>query len=406
MTDPGFIKPGKRWLNRSVLGFGVASFLSDAGHEAATAALPALLAVLGAPPAALGLIEGVADGAASAAKMAGGWLADRPSWRKPLAVAGYFVTGVTTGAYAFATAWPALLAARSTGWLARGARGPARDAMLADAVPPEARGRAFGFHRAMDTLGAVVGPALATGLVAAVSLRGVFAWAMLPGVLAAAAFALLVRRDEGPAPARPLRFGQSLSALPEAFRRFLVAVLLFGVGDFARTLLILRAATLLEPSMGAARATTAAMSLYVLHNVAYAGASYPIGWMADRADPKRLLVAGYAVGTLTAVLAAVATPSLPGLALLFVAAGLTLAFEDTLEGTLTATLVPAEIRGTGYGMLATTNGIGDLVSSSVVGVLWSLVGPAGAFGAAAALCFAGTVLLAALVSARRARPDR
>jgi MFS family permease len=310
MTDEaGMAKAPQGWLNRSVLGFGVASFLSDAGHEAATAALPALLAVLGAPPAALGLIEGVADGASSAAKMAGGWLADRPSWRKPIAVAGYLVTGVTTGAYALVTAWPALLAARSMGWMARGARGPARDAMLADAVPPDARGRAFGFHRAMDTLGAVVGPALATALVATVSLPHVFGRAMVPGVLAGVAFLALVRKDGSRAPDRPLRLGQSLSALPLRFRRFLVAVLLFGVGDFARTLLILRAAMLLGPTMGAARATTVAMSLYVLHNIVYAGASFPIGWLADKVDPKRLLVLGYAVGTLTAVLAAVVTPS-------------------------------------------------------------------------------------------------
>jgi MFS family permease len=146
------------------------------------------------------------------------------------------------------------------------------------------------------------------------------------------------------------------------------------------------------------------MSLYVLHNIVYAGASFPIGWLADKVDPKRLLVFGYAVGTLTAVLAAVVTPSVPLLALLFVAAGLTLAFEDTLEGTLTAALVPGEIRGTGYGVLATTNGVGDLVSSSVVGLLWSLVGPVEAFAAAAALCFAGTVVLAASVPERAAVP--
>jgi MFS family permease len=120
-----------------------------------------------------------------------------------------------------------------------------------------------------------------------------------------------------------------------------------------------------------------------------------VGWLADRISPRWLLEVGYLCGTLTAILAALATPSLPLLAVLFAVAGLTLAFEDTLEGTLTAAQVPPDLRGTGYGALAATNGVGDLLSSSLVGVIWSAVGAAAAFGSAAALCLAGTVVLAA-----------
>jgi MFS family permease len=170
-------------------------------------------------------------------------------------------------------------------------------------------------------------------------------------------------------------------------------VFCFGVGDFARTLLILRATQLLTPRIGFTGATAAAMALYVGHNGLYAAASYPVGWLADRVNPRRLLVVGYALGTATAVLAAVATPSLWLLGLLFATAGATVAFEDTLEGTITALEVPSSLRGTGYGVLATTNGVGDLVSSSLVGVLWSASGPAAAFGAAAALCAAGAAIL-------------
>jgi sugar phosphate permease len=226
-----------RWLSVPVLGFGLASFLSDAGHEAATSALPALLALIGAAPAALGVIEGVSDGLASLAKLVGGWWADRPRLRKPLAVGGYFTTGVSVGAFAVASSWLHVVAARSVGWFARGVRGPVRDAMLADAVPREAVGRTFGFHRAMDTAGAIVGPLLALVLVATAPLRQAFLWAVVPGVLAALAFALLVKRQEAaPRPPRPLT--TSLRSLPPVYRRFLAAVLLFGAGDFARTLLI------------------------------------------------------------------------------------------------------------------------------------------------------------------------
>src|SRR5208282_2696751 len=155
----------KRWLTRGVFGIGLASLFSDWSHEAATSILPAFLASLGAPALVLGIIEGVSDGLASFAKLAGGWIADRPSLRKPTGVIGYFVTGISTFGYAFAQSWPAVLALRAFGWIGRGSRGPSRDALLADAVAPEKIGSAFGFERAMDTVGAVLGPLCASALV-------------------------------------------------------------------------------------------------------------------------------------------------------------------------------------------------------------------------------------------------
>ena len=393
MGGSGTPRRTARWLTTSVVGFGLASFLSDAGHEAATSMLPALVALLGSAPASLGIIEGVSDGMASVAKLLGGWWADRPRLRKPVAVGGYLVTGVSVGIFALASSWLHIVAARSVGWFARGVRGPVRDAMLADAVPAEAVGRAFGFHRAMDTAGAVVGPLLALALVALVPLRQVFLWAVVPGVLASVAFAVLVR-SPAPRPVAARPFGASLRSLPAAYRRFLAPVFLFGAGDFARTLLILRATQLLAPIEGLPKATATALALYAGHNLLYAAASYPIGRLADRVSPRALLVVGYFLGTATAVLAAAATPSLGVLVALFAVAGLTVAFEDTLEGTIVAREVPAEVRGTAYGSLAATNGVGDLVSSSLVGILWAVAGAGVAFGAAAALCLAGTILLA------------
>ena len=154
----------KRWLTRGVLGIGLASLFSDWGHEAATAILPAFLASLGAPAYALGIIEGVSDGLSSFAKLAGGWIADRPALRKPAGIIGYLATGLSTFAYAFAHTWPAILVIRALGWVGRGGRGPSRDTLLANAVAPGTEGRAFGFERAMDTIGAVLGPLCATAL--------------------------------------------------------------------------------------------------------------------------------------------------------------------------------------------------------------------------------------------------
>ena len=181
----------KRWLTRGVLGIGLASLFSDWGHEAATSILPAFLASLGAPAVALGIIEGVSDGLSSFAKLAGGWIADRPSLRKPTGIIGYLATGVSTFAYAFAHSWPAILVSRALGWVGRGSRGPSRDTLLADSVSADQAGRAFGFERAMDTLGAVLGPLCATALLGVLGARGVLMWAALPGVVAAAVFAFL-----------------------------------------------------------------------------------------------------------------------------------------------------------------------------------------------------------------------
>src|ERR1700747_3735264 len=148
----------RRGLPRGSLGTGLASLFSDWGHEAATAILPAFLAGLGAPAYALGIIEGVSDGLSSFAKLAGGWIADRPALRKPVGIIGYLATGLSTFAYAFAHTWPAILVIRALGWIGRGGRGPSRDALLADAVATGTEGRAFGFEGAMDTIGAALRP--------------------------------------------------------------------------------------------------------------------------------------------------------------------------------------------------------------------------------------------------------
>src|ERR1700683_164019 len=183
--------PSKRWLTPGVLGIGLASLFSDWAHEAATAILPAFLASLGAPAVALGVIEGVSDSLSSFAKLAGGWIADRPAWRKPTGIAGYLTTALTTFGYAFAQTWPAVLVLRAVGWMGRGGRGPSRDTLLAGCISPGQEGRAFGFERAMDTLGAVLGPLCAAALIGTLGLRGILRWTLLPGLIATLTFAFL-----------------------------------------------------------------------------------------------------------------------------------------------------------------------------------------------------------------------
>jgi len=383
---------------------GLTSLLSDVSHEMATAVLPGFLTALGVSAAALGLIEGVADGVSSFVKLASGWLSDRAGRRKPIAVGGYFVTGSSTALIALAAGWPLVLFARALGWFGRGIRAPARNAILADSVPAESRGKAFGFERAGDTVGAVLGPLIAVALLAylhphaadpSAPFRTIFLLTLIPGLACGIVFLLLVR--EKPGQRSQAKFFAAVRQLPKRFRRFLVGVGVFGMGDFAHSLMILAATQLLLPAHGMAHAAEIAALLYVGHNVVYAAASYPVGALSDRLGRRGLLALGYLVGTLTAVglLAAFALQltTVSYLAMVFAVGGLYMAFEEALEGSITADLVVPEIRGTAYGMLGAVNGVGDVAASILVGGLWTLVSPAAAFAYAAVAMLAGAVLV-------------
>jgi MFS family permease len=386
-TGPG------RWLTRGVLGIGLSSLLSDAGHEAATALLPVLLAGFGAPAFALGIIEGVADGLSSFAKLAGGWIADRPAWRKPVAAGGYLIVAVTTFAYGLAQSWPVLLLLRAVGWMGRGGKGPSRDALLADSVAKNQLGRAFGFERSMDTVGAVAGPLLVTAFVSVSSVPVMLRWTLVPGVLATLAFALLVPPARTPSHHAPLSFFSSLRQLPLNFRRYLLGVFAFGLGDFAPTLLVLRATQVLTAQHGPARAGAIAIGLYTWHNIVSAAASYPAGALGDRFGKRGWLAIGYAFAALMNIGFLLGPSTIPALAALFALAGVYVAMHDALEKSLAAELLPAEIRGTGFGVLATTNGVGDFASSILVGFLWSSIHPAAGFIYAAVFTALGAVLI-------------
>ena len=385
----------KHWLTRGVLGIGLASLFSDWGHEAATSILPAFLASLGAPAVALGVIEGVSDGLSSFAKLAGGWIADRPRWRKPTGIIGYAATGLSTFGYAFAQSWPYVLLLRGLGWIGRGSRGPSRDALLADCVAQEQEGRAFGFERAMDTVGAVLGPLCATALIGVLGARGVLRWSIVPGLLAAVAFAALAPSGKSPEGHTAPSFASSFAQLPKDYWRYLAGVFAHGIGDFAPTLLILRATQMLTPRFGFARAAALAVGLYTFHNGVNAAASYPAGALGDRFGRRKLLVAGYVVGVVTYAGFIFERPQLPLLAILFGLAGIHIGVTQSLEKSAASEILPAANRGSGFGVLATVNGVGDLVSSVVVGALWSSVSATAGFIYAAAFSLLGAIVISA-----------
>jgi MFS family permease len=403
----------RHWWNRTVIGAGVTSALGDFCYETTTVILPGFLAVLGIPAAVLGIIEGIADTVASFTKMLSGFIADKLGHRKLLVLVGYGLTPLGQMLIALAAGWPLLLMGRVVSWFGKGLRGPLRDAIVIQSISPETRGRAFGFHRAMDTVGAVFGPLLGVALLGWAQglswrdpsgpFRLVLWVSVIPGFLAVLAFLTLVK-DPSHSPNPVLRFFTSLRGLPVRFKRYLGAVGIFGIGDFSHSLLILAATQLLTPSFGVVRAAQIAGLLYVGRNVVQVAASYPVGVLADRLGSLTVLVVGYTLGVTTAILTAMAfffeIDSLPLLGGIFLIAGLYMAVQEALESTVTAGMVTEEMLGTSLGALGTVNGTAKFVSSTAVGVLWTAISPVFSFGLAAGLMGLGTLMLARLRSDR------
>jgi MFS family permease len=390
--DPARGSAGARaWLNPTVLGIGLASLFSDVGHEMATAALPAFLATLGASSAVLGLIEGIADGLSSFAKLVSGAYTDRLARRKPLAVLGYAVTALGMASFALATRWWQVLIGRAAGWIGRGARSPVRNVLLTEATTPSTYGRAFGLERAMDSLGAVVGPLLAVALVAAVGLRHTLALTLVPGLAAALVIALLVR--EAPhAPGESRRVLDGFRGLPAGFRKFLVGVGVAGMGDFSNTLLILWATQAWAPQLGVLRAGRRAMLFYVGYNVVYTASCWVSGLAADRFPRRRVLAAGYALAGVPALALLLPGASLAKFALVFAASGAYMGAWETVENAAAAEVLPSSRRGAGFGVLATVNGMGDMISSVLVGALW-VASPVAAMGFVLVTSLVGAALV-------------
>jgi MFS family permease len=390
----------KSWMSRDVIGLALNRFLSDFGHEAGTAILPLFLVAIGAPPFALGAIEAVADGLSSFSKLFGGWLGDRVAQRRPWAALGYVATGVTTGLYALAVSWRGILIARAVGWAGRGLRSPLHDAMLTDVVPQEARGRAFGFDEAADTLGAICGPLAALALLTVLgrsmptidAYRWIFVLAAIPGILAAISILALVSGKPHERDGK-LTFRGSLSVLPPSFRRYLVGIFLFGIGDYANTLLILRATQVLTATLGAEQAGSIAVGLYTLHNTLYMAGAFPVGVLADRIGKRWFLTGAYLLAALYNLLLIVEIPSVAVLALVFALAGTVYSSQHSLERAVAADLVPEQVRSTGFGVLATVNGIGDFISSLVVGLLWTIFSPAVGFAYSFVLSLVGAAAI-------------
>lgn len=381
------------WLTPGVRGIGTASLLADVGHEIPTALLPDLLTkTLGAPASALGLIEGVSDGLAGVARVGGGALADDPARRRSIAVGGYTTTAVLGAATGAASAAWQVGLLRAGAWTARGLRVPARNALLADVVEPSAYGRAYGFERAMDNFGAIVGPVLAIGLVAAFGTRTAIGLSVLPGLAAAVAIVYAIRHTQltRDRPRVPIRLQVRPVLAAPRLRGLFAGIAAFELGNAAATLLILRATELLEPGRSHDSAVTIAIGLYVGYNAAATVTSLLVGRFIDRRTPRIGLTLGAAAFAAAYLGLAFDLTSWVALAPWFVLAGIGIGCAETAEHAAVATNTPQAIRGSAFGLLAGIQSLGNVASSTVAGLLWTVLSPAWAFGFLAAAMVAAT----------------
>lgn len=387
--EAGGAGPARRraLLGGNVLWLSVASFLNDAASEMIYPLLPFFLtATLGAGPAFLGLLEGVAESASSLLKLAGGWVADRTGRRRALVAWGYGIAAVARPLIGLAAAPAQVLAIRFADRLGKGLRTAPRDALLADSVPPERRGTAFGIHRASDHAGAVAGPLLASALLLLYpgQLRLVFLLALVPGLLTVLVLLLRVRDTPRAAPPSgsggPARPG--LRGLGPAFPRYLAVVVLFTLGNSTDAFLLLRA-----QQLGVAPA--AIPLLWAALHVSKTAWSVPGGMVADRFGARRSVVAGWA--WYAAVYAGFALAAAEWHAwALFSAYGLFFGLTEAPEKALVARLAPAGMGGRAFGAYHFAVGVAALPASVLFGLAWEGLGARAAF-----LLGAGVALLAA-----------
>lgn len=393
---------------RTVWALGFVSLFMDASSELVHSLLPLFLVVgLGASPAVLGVIEGIAEATAAVAKVFSGWLSDRLGHRKLLVGLGYGLAAASKPLFPLASSAGTVLVARFIDRIGKGLRGAPRDALVADITPPDVRGAAYGLRQSLDTVGAFLGPLAAIGLMSLLdgNMRAVFAVAAVPALIAVLLVVVGVEepRGSGPrktaAPARrspvrppPVRWSEVRGMDPVFWAAVGVGVV-FTLARFSEAFLLLRASEL------GLSATLAPLVLVVM-NAVYALAAAPLGGLSDRIGRRPLLVAGLAVLIVADLV--LARAEAPWMALAGAAIwGLHMGFTQGLLSAVVADTAPERLRGTAFGVFNLATGGALLAASAIAGLLWSAIGPAATFLAGAG--FAALSMMGLLTL--RARPS-
>ena len=395
--------------SRNIYAFGATSFLNDTASEMAYWVLPAFLVSLGAGPAQLGLIEGLAESVASFAKLFSGYLTDRIDRRKPLVVAGYFFANAVKPLLAVVSAWWQILLIRFTDRLAKGVRGAPRDVMVAESVPKQRLGSAYGLIQSMDSAGAIVGPLAALVLLSRFGIRSVFLAAAIPGALAVLVAMLGVREVRR----RAEDWGERKSvtnvagapdvvkaALPQSFYFVLFAVTIFSLGNSSDMFLVMRAQNVGIP-------VALAPLLGLVFNITYTLGSWPAGWFSDHFSRRGLsrrwiAAAGYLIFAGTYFVFGRA-PSTLAIWITMAVYGLYYALTQPVLKALVVEVVDAGVRGRALGVYAFVTSVATLAASLITGELWKVYGARVPFYFSAALALVSAALLVIQPQSRQGR---
>ncbi|MBW8875776.1 MAG: MFS transporter [Acidobacteria bacterium] len=388
--------PKRPRLGRNVVALAAVSFLTDVSSDMTYPLLPVFLAsVLGAGATAVGAIEGAAETTAALLKLASGWWSDRVSRRKPLVLAGYTLASIVRPLIGLAQSVSQVLAIRVTDRVGKGVRTSPRDALIADSVDSAIRGRAFGFHRAADNAGAMVGPLLAFAILkwGGLQLRTVFLLTAIPGALAVLMLFFGVREVPRAAPRSQAPPLDLKTPLGKRFWAFLGVLLLFTLGNSTDAFLILRAGQL-------GVSTALIPILWALLSLVKAVASTPGGILSDRVGRKPLIVAGWLIYATVYFAFGRAGQTWQAWAL-FAVYGLYFGLTEGVEKALVADLVPQDRRGAAFGWYNLALGIGALPASLLFGFIWDHWSSARAFDFGALVALAAAAGLAVVAPGRR-----
>jgi len=365
-------------LSANVILLGIVSLLTDVSSEMILPILPFFLTqVLLADALILGLIEGLGDGVVAFLKVFSGRRSDLVGRRKRLVAAGYGLSAAMKLLFPFARVWPEFLGMRVIERTGKGLRDAPRDALISESTPPETRGKAFGFHRSMDTTGAIIGPLISLAILALIgtsmqigdTYRLIFLLAAIPAAISFGVVLLVKETARTPSKLPPLRL--SFRGAPRPLLAFVVIASLFSIAEFSYVFLLLRVGIV-------DRAATFAILLYVLFNIVYAAQAFPAGILSDRLGRKPVILAGYLAFAAMAGLLVVAA-NLLALAIAFIFYGISFGLTQGTERALVADLAPPEIKATVLGAYHTSIGGVKIASGVIAGFLWVAIAPEATF---------------------------
>lgn len=389
----------KKWLSKNVFGFGLTSFFNDFSFEMTTAILPVFIQqIIGtsATPPALGFISGISDAASSVLKVMSGLIADRVKRYKIFLIIGYTLTPLFSGLIGTAQYIWQIILYKTLAWMGRGIREPIRDTWMAKIVSPSFYGHAFGFQRALDTMGAIAGPIATFFALQFFSIKTIFFLSFIPGALSVLSL-LIFTHEESPVSKKNEQFNwrEHIKELPRNYIYFVFIMFVFGVSNFNKLLIIFRAQELLMgQSNSFILATSTSVLLYVLFNVIRSISEYGLGALSDIMSRKNLLATfGFGLFGLVNYMMLFPSNNVFVWSAIFICAGVSAGAVSALERAYAAQLLPSNVRGIGFGLLQMFDGIGDLISSIIVGLFWNVFSPEIGFLYAMILSIISMILL-------------